>query len=455
MNATILLVEDDVSGRRLAVYNLEQANYTVVQAKNGAEGLAALETGDVDLVITDVKMPKMSGIELLRSVSRTHPSIPVVVITAYADVDTAVAAMKLGAVDFLGKPFSRDHLLLVVGKALKQRRMEQELTDLRIASTGVERPIVYASTGMKRVLNMADRFAASDASVLISGPSGTGKELLARRIHAHSPRALGPFVPVNLAAIPEPLLESELFGYVKGAFTGASSNRLGKFRQAAGGTIFLDEIAELPAPLQAKLLRVLQEKTVDPLGSDRSEEVDVRVVAATNRDLAQDVQGGRFREDLYYRVNVVQLAVPPLRERREDIAPLIRHFVGAFTEGRSMEIPQQVLDALQAHPWHGNVRELENTCHRLVLLAPGDVLRLDDLPFTREGIAPLPSPPSPIVPEVLPEDGLSLMDIERQVIERVLSYKNGNVTQAAAYLKVPRHVLAYRMDKYGLSKKNG
>ncbi len=455
MSGSILLVEDDTSSRELAVYNLAHAGYAVIPARDGQQGLEALESAEVDLIITDVKMPGITGIELLRVVSRTRPGLPVIVVTAYADVELAVEAMKLGAADFLGKPFSRDHLLVVVERALARHRMERELTHLRVASTGVERPIIHASGAMARLLEMADRFAASEASVLICGPNGTGKELLARRVHARSPRALGPFVPVNLAAVPETLLESELFGHVKGAFTGAAANRQGKFRQAQGGTIFLDEISELPVGLQSKLLRALQEKTVDPVGSDRTETADARVVAATNRDIEAEVRAGRFREDLYYRINVVQLEVPPLGERFEDLEPLARHFIDRYADGRSLHLPDEVLDALRRHPWNGNVRELENVCQRLVLLAPEGAVRVEDLPFGGEPDDASRGDGGALIPAALPEGGLSLFDVEKQVIERALAYKGGNVSQAAVYLRVPRHVLAYRMEKYGLSKKGG
>jgi len=403
-----------------------------------------------DLVITDVKMPGMSGIDVLRQLRQRKVDLPVIVISAYADVAPAVEAMKLGAEDFLGKPFSRDHLLVVVEKALSRRRMAKELDALRRAATGVERPIIHRSAAMTTLLAMTDRFAASDATALICGPSGSGKELIARRLHAQSPRALQPFVPVNLAAIPATLLESELFGHVKGAFTGAVADRIGRFRQASGGTLFLDEIAELPLAAQSRLLRVLQEKVVDPLGSDAQESVDVRVIAATNRNLPDEIREGRFREDLYYRLNVVQLNVPRLADRPEDILPLSQHFTSLFAKGRSLAISDELHAALLRHPWNGNVRELENVCRRLVLLAEGDVLRPGDLPFGdsedtgAEGRS--------MLPVTLPDDGFSLMDLEKQVIVRVLAQKSWNVSKTAEHLKIPRHVLAYRMEKYGIRK---
>jgi len=409
----ILLVEDDPAGRELAEFNLEKA---------------------------------------LVRVKERSPQTPVLVITAYSDVETAVEAMKLGAVDFIGKPFNREHLLLVVERVLESRRLRQEVRSLRSQVRGVERPIVLASQAMQKAVELADRVAGSDVTVLVTGESGTGKELIARRIHGRSDRAGGPFVPANVAAMPAELLESELFGHEKGAFTGATRARKGRFRQAHGGTVFLDEIGEIPAPLQAKLLRVLQERTVEVVGADVPTEVDARIVVATNRDLGNEVAEGRFREDLYFRINVVEIPVPALRERPEDIEPLTSHFVEQFAAGRELAIPDSLLSKLTERSWPGNVRELQNAVQRLVVLCPGDELRAEDLaPVASgagvDGAALLDGWPT------LPDDGLSLVDLEKNVIERVLALKDGNVTQAAAYLGVPRHVLAYRMEKYGIPRK--
>ncbi|MFY0532930.1 sigma 54-interacting transcriptional regulator [Nannocystis pusilla] len=287
--------------------------------------------------------------------------------------------------------------------------------------------------------------ARAAAPVLVTGESGTGKELIARRVHTRSPRHAGPFVAVNCAAIPAELLESELFGHVRGAFSGALRDRPGRFRQADGGTLFLDEVAELPAPLQAKLLRVLQERVVDVVGSDVPVPVDVRVIAATNRD------PGDLRGDLLYRLRVVEIELPPLRERVEDIPQLVRHFVARFAGGRDVEIPEDVLADMSSRTWPGNVRELENACERAVILCSGEVLRVEDLP-PRTAAAPAVAAGGDEWLPALPEDGLSLVDLEKRVIERVLALKRGNITQAAAYLRVPRHVLSYRMEKYGLRR---
>ncbi|RLB46576.1 MAG: sigma-54-dependent Fis family transcriptional regulator, partial [Deltaproteobacteria bacterium] len=432
--------------------------YAVDAAETGEAGLELFSPQDHDLVITDLRMPGIGGMEVLRTVKQRAPDVPVLVITAYGNVDTAVEAMKAGAHDFIGKPFNRDHLLLTVERALESRQLRDEVRSLRSRAAGVERPLIVASAALRRVLEIGDRVAPTDASVLITGETGTGKELVARRVHARSRRSAGPFVTVNCAAIPAELIESELFGHERGAFTGAHKARQGRFRQAHQGSIFLDEVAELPAPLQSKLLRVLQESVVDVVGSDTPVSVAVRVIAATNQDLSERIAAGQFREDLLYRLNVVEIPVPPLRERTEEIAPLVQHFIGAFAPGRELTVPPRLLDELQARPWPGNVRQLQNACERLVILCPADELRVEDLPpaAPRTGSsAALADDEATIAAwPPLPDEGLGLVDLEKRVIERVLALKQGNVTQAAAYLRVPRHILAYRMAKYGLRRKS-
>ncbi|MCL5884760.1 MAG: sigma-54 dependent transcriptional regulator, partial [Deltaproteobacteria bacterium] len=321
-------MDDDKAGREVALFNLGGAGYEVTAASDGQEGISLFSPETFDVVITDVKMPGLSGIEVLRRIKKQAPEIPVLVITAFGSVKTAVEAMKSGAYDFIGKPFQRDQLLLSVERALERRRLATEVRELRIRASGVERKLIGSSSAMKRLLEIADRVSRTDAGILITGESGTGKEVIARRIHVHSNKAECPFVAVNCAAIPGELLESELFGHAKGAFTGAVKDRLGRFRQAQGGTLFLDEIGEIPLPLQAKLLRALQEKVVDAVGGDAPISVDVRIVAATNKDLQSRIRAGSFREDLYYRLNVVEVHVPPLRERPEDIPALVLPFVG-------------------------------------------------------------------------------------------------------------------------------
>jgi two-component system NtrC family response regulator len=446
----ILFVDDDEAGRELSRYNLEEAGHRVTLVADGEAALSRFSPDEHDLVVTDLRMPRLGGMELLRRLAGRTPEVPVIVITAHGSVETAVEAMKAGAYDFIEKPFGRDVLLLTVARALEHRRLTRENRRLRIRAAGVEREIISVSRAMSDLLRAADRVARSDAAVLITGESGTGKELVARRIHARGPRAERPFAAINCAAVPAELLEAELFGHERGAYTGATRARAGRFRAADGGTILLDEIGELPPALQGKLLRAVQEKTVDVVGADRPVTVDVRVLAATNRSLTAAIADGRFREDLYYRLNVVELEVPPLRERPEDIEPLARHFVAQFAEGRDLELPDLVLSALAGHAWPGNVRELQNACERLVVLAGGDTLRVEDLPPSlRSGTAAAVAldewPP-------LPPEGLSLVDLERRVIERALKLQNGNVTRAAAFLRVPRHVLAYRIEKYGIRR---
>ena len=444
MTGRILFIDDDRAGREVALFNLRKAGYEVTAASDGQEGLAAFSPEKFDLVVTDVKMPGLSGIDVLRRVRTQSPDTPVLVITAFGNVETAVEAMKAGAYDFIGKPFHRDQLLLSVEKAFERQRLSAEVRDLRIRAGGVEREIVSVSPAMKQVLSIADRVAVTEATILITGESGTGKEAVARRIHVRSRRPEGPFVAVNCAAIPGELLESELFGHARGAFTGAVRDRTGRFRQAASGTLFLDEVGEIPLALQAKLLRVLQERVVDVVGGDHPVPVDVRIVTATNRDLPERIREGTFREDLYYRLNVVGIRVPPLRERPEDIPPLVEYFMKELGAGREVTVPPAVMEELKSRPWPGNVRELKNACERMAILCGGAEISMEDLPpaASRAGEEWPPLPP----------EGLSLVDLEKKVIERVLRLKGGNITQAAAYLRIPRHILVYRIEKFGIRR---
>ena len=452
MPGRILFIDDDPAGREVALFNLRKAGYEVAAASDGAEGLSAFAASPFDLVITDLKMPGVSGMEVLRKVRARAPDVPVLVITAFGNVETAVAAMKEGAYDFIGKPFHRDQLLLAVSKALERRRLAAEVRDLRIRAAGVGREIVFASPPMRQLLERTDRVAATDATVLITGESGTGKELVARRIHVRSARAEGPFVAVNCAAVPAELLESEMFGHARGAFTGAVKDRPGRFRQADRGTLFLDEVAEIPAALQGKLLRALQEKTVDVVGADAPVPVDARIVAATNRDLNARIREGAFREDLYYRLNVVELHVPPLRERPADIPSLVGTFLAELAPGRDIAVPQAVMEELLRRPWPGNVRELKNACERMVALCAGDEVSVEDLPPAPRGPADRAGDEGAADWPPMPAEGLSLVDLEKRVIERALRLKGGNITQAAAYLRIPRHILVYRLEKYGIRR---
>ena len=454
MTGRILFIDDDKAGREVALFNLRRSGFKVTAASDGQEGISLFSPEMFDVVITDVKMPGLSGIEVLQRIKKQSPEIPVLVITAFGNVETAVEAMKNGAYDFIGKPFQRDQLLLSVERALERRHLATEVRELRIRASGVEREIIGASSAMNRLLEIADRVSRTDAGILITGESGTGKEVIARRIHIHSHRAEGPFVAVNCAAIPGELLESELFGHARGAFTGAVKDRLGRFRQAQGGTLFLDEIGEIPLPLQAKLLRALQEKVVDAVGRDAPISVDVRIVAATNKDLQSRIRAGSFREDLYYRLNVVEVHVPPLRERPEDIPELVLHFVEELAEGRDLTVPPRIMEELKHRIWPGNVRELKNACERMVILCDGNEVSLEDLPAPSDRFRPEKTPLPGDTGDMpsLPPGGLSLLDLEKKVIESALRIKNGNMTQAAAFLRIPRHVLIYRLEKYGIRR---
>ncbi len=443
----VLLIDDDASLRRVIEYSLLESGYTVHAAASGEEGLALLAKERCDAVVTDITMPGMSGMEVLARVRAADPGMPVIIITAYGTIESAVEAMRQGAHDYITKPFNRDELRITLERALRLRRLERENVELRAAV--IERHqfagIIGNSAAMHELLDLAGRVAASDATVLITGESGTGKEVLAKGIHYTGGRSGGPFVAVNCAAIPENLIESELFGHVKGSFTGAVRDREGKFEQADGGTIFLDEIAELRTDLQAKILRALQERTVDRVGG-RPVSVDVRVIAATNRDLERAVKEGSFREDLFYRLSVVTLQMPPLRERREDIPLLAEHFLRKFGRGAAASIEPDTLAALTAYGWPGNVRELENTMERALVLKRGESITTTDLPERitrgREGA-------SDIILN-LPEEGISLEELERTLIRMALEKQKGNQTRAAEYLGITRPTLIYRMEKYGL-----
>ncbi len=450
--ARILFIDDDAGGRQMAVYNLRKAGYQVDEAENGRQGLERFRPESHDLVVTDVRMPEPSGIDVTRTLKERAPDVPVVVITAFADVDTAVAAMKAGALDFVIKPFGRDQLVMTVQRALEHRQLERENRELKRRLLGIERPIIYRSQAMADTVATADRVAQSQASVLVTGESGTGKELIARRIHARSQHDEGPFVVVNCTAIPAELVEAELFGHEKGAFTGATRARAGRFRQADRGTLFLDEVGELPLAVQGKLLRVLQEGVVDVVGADQPVSVDVRIIAATNRDLRGAVNEGAFRQDLYFRLNVVEISVPPLRSRPEDIAILAEHFVREFAAGQEIAISDQVLAELQRRDWPGNVRELRNACERMVVLCQGDTLALDALPEPAPGRTPQRTDGSLENWPELPADGLSLLDLEKNVIQRAFALKKGNISETARYLRIPRHILVYRIEKYGISR---
>jgi len=448
MAMKILIIDDDTSFRRILEYNLQEEGYEVLSASSGEEGLAIFEARAPNLVITDMKMNGISGIDVLSAVKKQSPDTLVIIITAFGIVDKAVEAMKLGAYDYITKPVNRDELKLVVRKALELTNLSQENKDLkkRIENREEFKHMVGASDAMAGVFSLVNKVADTEATILITGESGTGKELVARAIHEQSSRRGSRFIAINCAAIPRDLLESELFGHIKGAFTGAIKDQQGKFQQADGGTIFLDEVCDLPLEMQPKLLRVLQEKEILPVGSGRVQKIDVRIVAATNLDIDELVTAGRFREDLYYRLSVIPIHLPPLRQRPEDIPLLLRHFA-ARVGCPHVVFAKETLKALSAYPWPGNVRELENLVTRMMILREGDTIGIEDLPkkiMTRQKHEGQMSVVN------LPPEGYSLEQLEREVVIEALERNDWNKSAAAAFLKIPRHVLLYRLEKYGI-----
>jgi two-component system, NtrC family, response regulator len=450
MPPIILIIDDDTSLRRVLEYNLQEAGYAVATASSGEEGLTLFDEVSPALVITDMKMPGMDGMLVLKAVKERSPETLVIMITAFGTVDIAVEAMKAGAYDYITKPFNRDELRLTVAKALQfsgltveNKRLKDELTD-----RADFRSLVGSSSAMEKVFGIVRKVADTEASVLITGESGTGKELIARSIHAHSGRRNGPFVAINCAAIPRELLESELFGHVKGAFTGAIKDKTGKFALADGGTLFLDEVGELPLELQPKLLRALQERLIVPVGGTKELKLDVRVVTATNLDIEKAIAEGGFREDLYYRLAVIPIHLPPLRQRRDDIPLLLRYF--CIKHGASkVDFDRQSLVLLSTYTWPGNVRELENLVERLLIMRNSDTISVDELPdkIRNGGIVQGPTPgPGGVIN--LPDEGYSLEQLEREVVVQALERNGWNQTVAARFLRIPRHTLIYRMEKY-------
>lgn len=449
MKAKILVIDDDTSLRRVLEYNLQEEGYEVQAASSGEEGLFLFGQSPPNLVITDMKMSGMDGLMVLKSVKDRSPETLVIIITAFGTVDVAVEAMKAGAFDYITKPFNRDELKLTVGKALQfsglaeeNKRLKNELSDKADFRT-----IVGSSKEMEKVFEVIRKVADTEAAILITGESGTGKELVARSIHANSSRKDAPFVAINCAAIPRDLLESELFGHVKGAFTGAVKDKTGKFQLAEGGTLFLDEVGELPVELQPKLLRALQEKEVEPVGGTKVQKLDVRVISATNLDIDKAIENGTFREDLYYRLTVIPIHLPPLRERRKDIPLLIRYFCTKH-KSEKVSFDKDALGAMVMYPWPGNVRELENTVERLLIMRNGETITLEDLPDKILDEKTVRQPGSAIIR--LPDEGYSLEQLEQEVVVDALERNNWNQTAAARFLRIPRHILIYRMEKYGI-----
>jgi DNA-binding NtrC family response regulator len=447
----ILIVDDEEGMRRLLGRILTREGYDTTTAANGAEALRLVASERFDLVVTDIKMPEMDGLQLLQEIREYEPSLPVIVITAYGTIENAVQALRAGAYDYIAKPFETDEIKLTVAKVLERERLlaenrylHEQLED-RYAFSG----IIGNSPAMQEVYDMASSVAASNANVLVTGESGTGKELLARSIHFSSPRKDKPFVVLNCAALSEGVLESELFGHEKGAFSGALDTRKGRFERADQGTLFIDEVAEMSMAAQVKLLRVIQEHEFERVGGNKTISVDVRIVAATNKVLEEQVKEGKFREDLYYRLNVVNINVPPLRSRREDVEALTRHFIDKYaaeTGKKIDDIAPRALSCLLAHDWPGNVRELQNAIERAVVLSKSAVLTPRDFPQGLQG--------DDQICLQLPEKGGSLTeileDLERQLIIQTLQREDGSQTRAAATLGIKRTTLRYKMEKYGM-----
>ena len=442
--ATLLVVEDDDAMRDLVVEELLDAGFVTLEAGNGREGIEVVKKAKVDVVITDLRMPDIDGFDLIRDVRATRGAPHIIMITAFGSIETAIRAVKLGAYDYITKPFEIEELILVADKALKERGLERRVAQLQREVEGKYKfdTIIGASDAMQAVLSLVARVAGSNVSVLITGESGTGKELVARAIHYNSERSDAPFVAVNLAAIPEALIESELFGHVRGAFTDARSDRVGLFAEANGGTIFLDEIGELAPGLQAKLLRVLQEHEIRPVGATQTQKVDVRVVSATNRDLEERMSTGDFREDLYYRLNVVDVHLPPLRKRPTDISLLADHFLDKAD--RDIKLSAGAQRALLSYGWPGNVRELQNVIERGIALCISDTIEADDLP-----VQVVEKTDADFLSTAVARK-MSLAELEREYIVRVLDDEGGNKTRTALRLGLDRKTLYRKLKQYGI-----
>ena len=444
-----ILIADDEKNMIWAMKKaLKDERYRLITASDGEEAVKLTMDEEPDLILLDLRMPKLDGMEALKKIRRMNDKIPVIMLTAHGTMESAVEAMKLGALDYLSKPFDIDELKIIIERALDIGNMQQQiafLTEELERSTG--KSIIGSSEKMNEVLEIVNRVANSNATVLITGESGTGKELIANAIHYNGSRRDKPYIKVNCGALPEGLLESELFGHEKGAFTGAVARKPGRFERAEGGTIFLDEVGELTPAVQVKLLRVLQEKEFERVGGIETIKANVRVIAATNRDLREMVNQGTFREDLFYRLNVIPIELPPLRQRKADIPSLIDHFVERFCKemGRNkISFDKEAIDILINYPWKGNIRELENVIERIVILNQGEQVSKMALP--KEVI----SQNSDGKVFELPEQGIDLDQLEKSFIEQALRRTDNNQTQAAKLLGITRHTLIYRMEKHGM-----
>ena len=451
--ANILIVEDEPRMRRLLEISLGEDGHNVQSVEDAEKGLAHLRKEPVDLVVTDLKLPGMNGLEFLQEGKRLNAALPFIVMTAYGSVETAVDAMKAGASDYVLKPFTMAEMKLVINKELDVQQVRDENRRLKeaLGKRYHFQNIVGRSKKMQEVLALVERVAPTNSTVLIGGESGVGKDLIARAIHQNSRRASGPFIKINSTAIPDTLFESELFGFERGAFTGALASKPGKFELADKGTLFLDEIGDVPAPIQVKLLRVLQEREFERLGGTKTLKVDIRMIAATNRDLRAALEEGTFREDLYYRLNVVPIDIPPLREHKEDIPELVNHFLARFAADNEKEIEgitPAAVSVLMEYHWPGNVRQLENSVERAVALSRGRVIDVDDIHLDStqaKGVAASSGAPDQLLPE-----GMTLEQWEDNMIKEALRRANGNKSQAARLLGLSRNALRYRLGKLGV-----
>ncbi len=471
MKPRILVIDDEAAIRDSLRMILEYENYEFTGASNGQDGLAQIQRERPDMVLLDIKMPAMDGMEVLRKIKALDETLPVVMISGHGTTATAVEAIRSGAIDFLDKPLSSERVIVTIQNTLSQSQLRKENRELKLAMEA-KYEIVGTSPALRRVLEAVQRAAPTNATVMLLGESGVGKELVARTIHRNSPRAGQRFIQVNCAAIPEELIESELFGHEKGSFTGATEKQIGKFEQADRGTIFLDEVGDMSPKTQAKVLRVLQEQEVERLGSARTIKVDVRVIAATNKNLEDAIQRGEFREDLFFRLNVIPIQVPPLRERREDIPLLVQHFARRTSEEHNLKprrFDPRALEALQRYRWRGNIRELRNTVERVMIMAPGDVVHVDDLPAEVRGEASSSSP-RPLAAEAsaaaqtaggVPASGSSptpapgtLREFkeaaERAFLVEKLRENNWNISKTAEALDTPRSNLYKKLEQYGI-----
>jgi two-component system, NtrC family, nitrogen regulation response regulator NtrX len=460
MKSRILVIDDESAIRDSLKMILEYEHYEFVGASNGPDGIAIVQKDRPDLVLCDIKMPGMDGIEVLRKLRALDESLPVVMISGHATMQTAVEAIKIGALDFLEKPLSSERVIVTLANTLKHHELRRENRELKLAMES-KYELVGDSPALRRVLEAVKRAAPTNATVLLLGESGVGKELVARAVHRNSTRAGQRFVQVNCAAIPEELIESELFGHEKGSFTGAADKQIGKFEQADRGTIFLDEIGDMSPKTQAKVLRVLQEQEVERLGSARTIKVDVRVIAATNKNLEEAIARGEFRDDLFFRLNVIPIVVPPLRERREDIPVLVQHFARHFSEEHNVRVKRfdpAATEALQRYRWRGNIRELRNTVERLMIMAPGDIVRVEDLP--KEVVGGGPAPPSADssaaasttqapAPGTLREFKDSA---ERAYLVQKLRENAWNISKTAEVIDTPRSNLYKKLEQYGIKQ---